>query len=57
MEAAKKAFERTRKSVSEVMHEVGYNDTKAFREVFGRIISLNYKFDINIVFFTIVNNT
>tara|TARA_R110002050_G_scaffold34230_1_gene86575 strand:- start:14379 stop:14552 length:174 start_codon:yes stop_codon:yes gene_type:complete len=40
VEAAKKAFERTRKSVSEVMHEVGYNDTKAFREVFGRITGM-----------------
>lgn len=40
VEAAKKAFESTRKSVSEVMHEVGYNDTKAFREVFGRITGL-----------------
>ncbi|WP_308992467.1 helix-turn-helix domain-containing protein [Mariniflexile litorale] len=37
VEAAKKAFENSRKSVSEVMYDVGYNDTKAFREVFVRI--------------------
>ena len=37
VEAAKKAFENSRKSVNEVMYEVGYSDTKAFREVFSRI--------------------
>ena len=37
VEAAKKAFENSRKSVNEVMYKVGYNDPKAFREVFCRI--------------------
>ncbi|MBS1667496.1 MAG: helix-turn-helix domain-containing protein [Bacteroidetes bacterium] len=41
MEAAKKIFETTRKTVNEVMFEVGYNDTKAFREVFSRITGLS----------------
>ena len=39
--AAKKAFENSRKTVSEVMYEVGYNDTKAFREVFCRITGIS----------------
>ncbi len=46
VEAAKKAFEKTRQTVSEVMYEVGYNDTKAFREVFSRVTGMspiNYK--------------
>ncbi len=37
IEAAKKAFESSPKTVSEVMYEVGYSDVKAFREVFRRI--------------------
>lgn len=37
IEAAKKALESSRKTVNEVMYEVGYNDTKAFRDVFSRI--------------------
>lgn len=41
IEAAKKAFESTRKTVNEVMYDVGYNDTKAFREVFNRITGLS----------------
>lgn len=41
MEAAKKAFESTRKTVSEVMYEVGYSDIKAFREVFRKITGLS----------------
>jgi transcriptional regulator GlxA family with amidase domain len=51
VEAAKKAFESTRKSISEVMQEVGYNDTKAFREVFVRIAGITpiaYKEKYNI---------
>jgi len=36
MEAAKKQLENGRKTVSEVMYEVGYNDSKAFREIFRR---------------------
>jgi transcriptional regulator GlxA family with amidase domain len=41
IEAAKKAFEATRKTINEVMYEVGYSDVKAFREVFRRITGLS----------------
>jgi transcriptional regulator GlxA family with amidase domain len=41
MEAAKKAFETTRKTVNEVMYEVGYADAKAFREVFRKITGVS----------------
>jgi len=41
MEAAKKAFETTRKTVNEVMYEVGYSDVKAFREVFRKITGMS----------------
>jgi transcriptional regulator GlxA family with amidase domain len=41
VEAAKKSFETSRKTVSEIMYEVGYSDVKAFREVFKRITGLS----------------
>ena len=41
VEAAKKAFESNRKTVNEVMYEVGYSDVKAFREVFRKITGLS----------------
>jgi transcriptional regulator GlxA family with amidase domain len=41
IEVAKKLFENSRKTVNEVMYDVGYNDTKAFREVFSRITGLS----------------
>lgn len=41
IEAAKKAFETSRKSVNEVMYEVGYSDQKAFREVFRKVTGLS----------------
>lgn len=41
VEVAKKAFENTRKTVNEIMYEVGYNDPKAFREVFNRVTGLS----------------
>jgi len=41
VEAAKKSFENTRQNVSEVMFDVGYNDTKAFREIFSKITGLS----------------
>ena len=41
IESAKKAFETTRKTVNEVMYEVGYSDVKAFREVFRRITGMS----------------
>ena len=37
VEAAKKAFETSRKTVTEVMYHVGYSDSKAFRSVFQRV--------------------
>lgn len=40
-EAAKKQFETSRKQVNEVMYEVGYSDSKAFREVFSRVTGLS----------------
>ncbi|ASK28875.1 AraC family transcriptional regulator [Chryseobacterium sp. T16E-39] len=41
IESAKKAFETTSKTVSEVMYEVGYSDTKAFREMFKKITGIS----------------
>lgn len=41
MEAAKKAFETTGKTINEVMYEVGYSDPKAFREVFRKITGIS----------------
>ncbi len=41
IEAAKKAFETTRKTINEVMYEVGYSDVKAFREVFRKITGMS----------------
>lgn len=40
IELAKKAFETNRKTITEVMYEVGYSDVKAFREVFRRITGM-----------------
>ena len=41
IESAKKAFENSRKTINEVMYEVGYSDVKAFREVFRRITGMS----------------
>lgn len=41
IEAAKKHLESTRKNVNEVMYDVGYTDTKAFRTVFKKITGLS----------------
>ena len=41
VEAAKRSFETSRKNVNEVMYDVGYFDTKAFRTVFKRITGLS----------------
>ena len=41
IEAAKKSLENTRKTINEVMYEVGYNDSKAFRNVFSRITGIS----------------
>lgn len=40
IEAAKRCFESSRKNISEVMFDVGYTDTKAFRELFKKITGL-----------------
>jgi transcriptional regulator GlxA family with amidase domain len=40
IEAAKRSFEASRKNVTEVMYEVGYSDTKAFRDVFKKVTGL-----------------
>lgn len=41
VEAAKKALENDMKTVNEIMYEVGYNDSKSFREVFRKISGLS----------------
>lgn len=41
VEAAKKSLETTRKTINEVMYEVGYNDTKAFRNTFKKVTGLS----------------
>jgi transcriptional regulator GlxA family with amidase domain len=41
IEWAKKAFETSRKTVNEVMYDVGYSDLKAFREVFRKITGMS----------------
>ncbi|MBV8389522.1 MAG: helix-turn-helix domain-containing protein [Mucilaginibacter sp.] len=41
IELAKKELEVSRKTVNEVMYEVGYSDQKAFREVFRKITGMS----------------
>lgn len=41
IESAKKAFETSRKTINEVMYDVGYSDLKAFREVFRKITGIS----------------
>ncbi|MFB9845149.1 GlxA family transcriptional regulator [Mucilaginibacter ginsenosidivorans] len=40
IEAAKKSFESNRKTIYEVMYDVGYTDIKAFRDVFKKITGM-----------------
>ncbi len=40
IEAAKKSFETSRKNITEVMFDVGYNDTKAFRGIFKKLTGM-----------------
>lgn len=40
IEAAKRQFESSRKNINEVMYEVGYTDSKAFRDLFRKITGL-----------------
>ncbi len=41
IESAKKELENSRKTINEVMYEVGYSDVKAFREVFRKITGMS----------------
>jgi transcriptional regulator GlxA family with amidase domain len=41
IESAKKAFETSGKNVNEVMYDVGYSDSKAFREMFKKITGMS----------------
>jgi transcriptional regulator GlxA family with amidase domain len=41
IESAKKLLETSRKTINEVMYEVGYADTKAFREVFRKFTGIS----------------
>lgn len=40
IEFAKRSFESSRKNINEVMYDVGYTDTKAFRSIFKKITGL-----------------
>ena len=40
VEAAKRSFESSRKNINEVMYDVGYTDTKAFRTIFKKVTGL-----------------
>ena len=40
VEIAKKELEKGRKTVNEVMYEIGYTDAKAFRDIFRRITDM-----------------
>ena len=40
VEAAKRDLETSRKNVNEVMYQVGYSDTKSFRNTFKKITGL-----------------
>ena len=40
IEAAKRSFESSRKNINEVMFDVGYTDTKAFRDIFKKVTGM-----------------
>ncbi len=40
IESAKRSFENSRKNINEVMYDVGYTDSKAFRTIFKKITGL-----------------
>ncbi|MBK8300745.1 MAG: helix-turn-helix domain-containing protein [Chitinophagaceae bacterium] len=40
IEAAKRQFESSRKNINEVMYDIGYTDTKPFRDLFKKITGL-----------------
>ncbi|WP_417366803.1 GlxA family transcriptional regulator [Flavobacterium beibuense] len=41
IEAAKKQLETSNKNINEIMYEVGYNDTKTFRNLFKKLTGLS----------------
>jgi transcriptional regulator GlxA family with amidase domain len=41
IESAKKALETSRKTINEIMYDVGYSDIKAFREVFRKVTGMS----------------
>jgi transcriptional regulator GlxA family with amidase domain len=41
VEAAKKQLEVSRKTVNEIMYDVGYSDVKAFRTIFKKLAGLS----------------
>jgi transcriptional regulator GlxA family with amidase domain len=41
IESAKRSFEMSRKNINEVMFDVGYTDTKAFRTIFKKLTGLS----------------
>jgi transcriptional regulator GlxA family with amidase domain len=41
VESAKKAMESSRKTINEIMYDVGYSDVKAFREVFRKYTGMS----------------
>jgi transcriptional regulator GlxA family with amidase domain len=41
IETAKRSFETSRKNINEVMFDVGYSDTKAFRAMFRKVTGLS----------------
>lgn len=41
IETAKRSFESSRKNITEVMFDVGYSDTKAFRTLFRKVTGLS----------------
>jgi transcriptional regulator GlxA family with amidase domain len=41
IEAAKRSFESSRKNINQVMFDVGYTDTKAFRTLFRKVTGLS----------------
>ncbi|MEO8446877.1 MAG: AraC family transcriptional regulator, partial [bacterium] len=41
IEAAKKLLELSRENINEVMYTVGYSDSKAFRNVFRKVVGFS----------------
>lgn len=53
VEAAKRNLEKSRKTVSEIMYEVGYSDSKSFRDIFKKyagVSPMDYKHKYGLVY-------